>query len=225
MTQKVPPTVVGSRERRVSAMNAFSRPSSFVLPSVWVVVGHWLFRTLLRGRGTLDVSYLPPTVLVFYPLPLPLVPPCVTPSPCPHIAQARAASSPAEEGSWSNRGSALVFVVTMSMSPRDDDARDDGCIRIPVRGAQQTVEVYTEELPSDYNDVVDVLKAEIAPLDIWLRFAVSGDFRASHRPSPMVLRNGSSAPEGNLNRSTHTNIWCPAGMFMSPAASAPSPDW
>ncbi|CAM9206048.1 unnamed protein product [Ectocarpus sp. 13 AM-2016] len=60
----------------------------------------------------------------------------------------------------------------MSMSPREDDVRDDGCIRIPVRGAQQTVEVYTEELPSDYNDVVDVLKAEIAPLDIWLRFAV-----------------------------------------------------
>lgn len=59
------------------------------------------------------------------------------------------------------------------MSPRDEDRRDDGCIRIPVRGAQQTVEVYTEELPSDYNDVVDVLKAEIAPLDIWLRFAVS----------------------------------------------------
>lgn len=61
----------------------------------------------------------------------------------------------------------------MSMSPRDEDRRDDGCIRIPVRGAQQTVEVYTEELPGDYNDVVDVLKAEIAPLDIWLRFAVS----------------------------------------------------
>lgn len=62
----------------------------------------------------------------------------------------------------------------MSMSPRDEeDVSDDGCIRIPVRGAQQTVEVYTEELPGDYNDVVDVLKAEIAPLDIWLRFAVS----------------------------------------------------
>lgn len=60
------------------------------------------------------------------------------------------------------------------MSPRDDD-RDDGCIRIPVRGAQQTVEVYTDDLPGDYNDVVDVLKAEIAPLDIWLRFAVSLD--------------------------------------------------
>lgn len=58
------------------------------------------------------------------------------------------------------------------MLPRNEDSRDDGCIRIPVRGAQQTVEVYTDDLPGDYNDVVDVLKAEIAPLDIWLRFAV-----------------------------------------------------
>lgn len=61
----------------------------------------------------------------------------------------------------------------MSMSPRDESMRDDGCIRIPVRHAKQTVEVYTDDLPGDYNDVVDVLKAEIAPLDIWLRFAVS----------------------------------------------------
>lgn len=60
----------------------------------------------------------------------------------------------------------------MSMSPAAEDEQDDNCIRIPVRGANQTVEVYTDELPGDYNDVVDVLKAEIAPLDIWLRFAV-----------------------------------------------------
>ncbi|CAM9129407.1 unnamed protein product, partial [Choristocarpus tenellus] len=73
----------------------------------------------------------------------------------------------------------------MSMSPRSDDEVDDRCIRIPVRGAEQRVEVYTDELPNDYNDVVDVLKAEIAPLDIWLRFAVEyhrqgleGHFRA-----------------------------------------------
>ena len=61
----------------------------------------------------------------------------------------------------------------MSMSQRYDDDQDEGCIRIPVRGAHQTVEVYIDDLPSDFNDVVDVLKAEIAPLDIWLRFAVS----------------------------------------------------
>ena len=58
------------------------------------------------------------------------------------------------------------------MSPSSEDEQDDNCIRIPVRGANQTVEVYTDELPGDYNDVVDVLKAEIAPLDIWLRFSV-----------------------------------------------------
>lgn len=62
------------------------------------------------------------------------------------------------------------------MSPAPEDEQDDNCIRIPVRGANQTVEVYTDELPGDYNDVVDVLKAEIAPLDIWLRFAVRETF-------------------------------------------------
>ncbi len=83
----------------------------------------------------------------------------------------------------------------MSMSPRDEeDNGDDGCIRIPVRGAQQTVEVYTEELPSDYNDVVDVLKAEIAPLDIWLRFAVSG-FRAYREGLTPFVHYLISAPQ------------------------------
>ncbi|CAM9217141.1 unnamed protein product [Discosporangium mesarthrocarpum] len=58
----------------------------------------------------------------------------------------------------------------MSMSPRHDE--DDGVIHIPVRGAELTIEVLSNELPTDYNLVVDALKAEIAPLDIWLRFAV-----------------------------------------------------
>ena len=72
----------------------------------------------------------------------------------------------------------------MSMSPRDDDEQDDGCIRIPVRGARQTVEVYTDDLPADFNDVVDVLKAEIAPLDIWLRFAVSSHDTSQFQKGP-----------------------------------------
>lgn len=74
----------------------------------------------------------------------------------------------------------------MSMSPRRDDDKDDSCIRIPVRGANQTVEVYTDELPADYNDVVDVLKAEIAPLDIWLRFAVSD--KSDDHPLSLAIR-------------------------------------
>lgn len=112
---------------------------------------------------------------------LPL-PPTATPVRPSHkhklLLQADHDTLPGRKAAAQTEVFALVFIVTMSMSPRDDDERDDGCIRIPVRGAQQTVEVYTEELPSDYNDVVDVLKAEIAPLDIWLRFAVSGYCRS-----------------------------------------------
>lgn len=63
--------------------------------------------------------------------------------------------------------------LVMSMSPRDEDHGKTDSISIPVRGSSAVVEVYTDDLPGDYNDVVDVLKAEIAPLDIWLRFAVS----------------------------------------------------
>ncbi|CAM9716511.1 unnamed protein product [Chrysoparadoxa australica] len=50
---------------------------------------------------------------------------------------------------------------------------EDEFISIPVRGSDQTVQVYTDELPPDINDVVDVLKAEVAPLDTWLAFAVA----------------------------------------------------
>jgi RNA polymerase-associated protein CTR9 len=45
-------------------------------------------------------------------------------------------------------------------------------INIPVRGNNSTVQVFKDELPSVILDVVDVLKAEVAPLDIWLKFAV-----------------------------------------------------
>ena len=40
-------------------------------------------------------------------------------------------------------------------------------------GSSEGVEVFIDELPSDVNDLIDVLKAEMAPLEIWLQFAVS----------------------------------------------------
>ena len=45
-------------------------------------------------------------------------------------------------------------------------------IFIPVRESDEGVEVFVDELPEDVNDLIDVLKAETAPLDIWLQFAV-----------------------------------------------------
>ena len=45
-------------------------------------------------------------------------------------------------------------------------------ILIPVQGSEEVVEVQINELPDDANDVIDILQAEVAPLDLWLRFAV-----------------------------------------------------
>jgi tetratricopeptide (TPR) repeat protein len=45
-------------------------------------------------------------------------------------------------------------------------------ILIPVQGSEEVVEVSCAELPDDANDIVDILQAEMAPLDLWLKFAV-----------------------------------------------------
>lgn len=45
-------------------------------------------------------------------------------------------------------------------------------ILIPVHGSDESVRVKVSELPKDANDIVDILKAELAPLDVWLQFAV-----------------------------------------------------
>ena len=45
-------------------------------------------------------------------------------------------------------------------------------ILIPVQNSEEVVEVPVDELPEDENDVIDILQAEVAPLDLWLRFAV-----------------------------------------------------
>eukprot|EP01114_Cavostelium_apophysatum_P004221 TRINITY_DN1439_c0_g2_i1.p1 TRINITY_DN1439_c0_g2~~TRINITY_DN1439_c0_g2_i1.p1 ORF type:complete len:1096 (-),score=375.65 TRINITY_DN1439_c0_g2_i1:61-3174(-) len=44
---------------------------------------------------------------------------------------------------------------------------------IPVQGSDEQIEVREDELPADPVDIVDILKAELAPLDTWLSFAVA----------------------------------------------------
>ncbi len=46
-------------------------------------------------------------------------------------------------------------------------------IIIPVRGSSNTVEVFNDELPEDPADVIDLLRAELAPLNTWCEFAVA----------------------------------------------------
>jgi predicted PurR-regulated permease PerM len=45
-------------------------------------------------------------------------------------------------------------------------------ISIPVYNTDQSVEVFTDELPEDASDLMSILKGETAPLDVWLQFAV-----------------------------------------------------
>jgi RNA polymerase-associated protein CTR9 len=45
-------------------------------------------------------------------------------------------------------------------------------ILIPIQGSEEVVEIPINELPKDPNELVDILKAETAPLTIWLKCAV-----------------------------------------------------
>lgn len=47
---------------------------------------------------------------------------------------------------------------------------------IPIRNSEEQVEVELDNLPEDDNDILEILKAEQAPLDLWLAIAVSGAF-------------------------------------------------
>ncbi|ERM95393.1 hypothetical protein AMTR_s00008p00223640 [Amborella trichopoda] len=45
------------------------------------------------------------------------------------------------------------------------------CIYIPVQNSEEEVRVALDQLPRDATDIVDVLKPEQAPLDLWLIIA------------------------------------------------------
>lgn len=45
-------------------------------------------------------------------------------------------------------------------------------ILIPVRDSEEVVRVERDQLPDDVTDIIDILKAELAPLSIWLEFAI-----------------------------------------------------
>jgi hypothetical protein len=49
----------------------------------------------------------------------------------------------------------------------------DRSIHIPIANSAEYVQIFPDELPSDANEVIDVLKAECAPLKIWRAVAVS----------------------------------------------------
>ncbi|KAF1335705.1 Rna polymerase-associated protein ctr9, partial [Globisporangium splendens] len=54
----------------------------------------------------------------------------------------------------------------------DVDEGKQRSLLIPVKNSDQAVEVFADEIPDDVNDIIDILRAEVAPLDVWLQFAV-----------------------------------------------------
>ena len=48
---------------------------------------------------------------------------------------------------------------------------NDAYISIPVQGTDEQVLVSTSELPSEPEDLLELLKGEFAPLNVWLDFA------------------------------------------------------
>lgn len=46
------------------------------------------------------------------------------------------------------------------------------CVYIPVQNSDEEVRVSLDQLPRDASDILDILKAEQAPLDLWLVIAV-----------------------------------------------------
>mmetsp|Transcript_12762 Transcript_12762/g.41851 ORF Transcript_12762/g.41851 Transcript_12762/m.41851 type:complete len:137 (-) Transcript_12762:3789-4199(-) len=60
-------------------------------------------------------------------------------------------------------------------------------IIIPVRGSSNTVEIFNDELPEDPADVIDLLRAELAPLDTWCEFAVAYHRQGRHAQFREIL--------------------------------------
>ena len=46
------------------------------------------------------------------------------------------------------------------------------CVYIPVQNSEEEVRVAPDQLPRDAIDILDILMAEQAPLDLWLIIAV-----------------------------------------------------
>jgi len=47
------------------------------------------------------------------------------------------------------------------------------CIEIPLRGSNEVVEVFLDDLPLDPAEIKDIIISEAAPIDLFLHFAVS----------------------------------------------------
>lgn len=73
-------------------------------------------------------------------------------------------------------------------SPRNMSA----CVYIPVQNSEEEVRVVLDQLPRDASDIVDILKAEQAPLDLWLIIAREYFKQGKIEQFRQILEEGSS---------------------------------
>jgi len=71
-------------------------------------------------------------------------------------------------------------------------------ILIPIRNSDQVVEVKIAELPEDPTDIIDILKAELAPLDLWLQFAITYYKLGNIDAFKLILSEGTEPAIGQL---------------------------
>ncbi|KAL9676889.1 hypothetical protein QQ045_005110 [Rhodiola kirilowii] len=66
------------------------------------------------------------------------------------------------------------------------------CVYIPVQNSEEEVRVVLDQLPRDASDILDILKAEQAPLDLWLIIAREYFKQGKVEQFKQILEEGSS---------------------------------
>ncbi|PHU11659.1 Protein CTR9 -like protein [Capsicum chinense] len=66
------------------------------------------------------------------------------------------------------------------------------CVYIPVQNSEEEVRVALDQLPRDASDILDILKAEQAPLDLWLIIAREYFKQGKIDQFRQILEEGSS---------------------------------
>lgn len=77
------------------------------------------------------------------------------------------------EGETEKRSSSSRQRARARERERINQSYDMACVYIPVQNSEEEVRVALDMLPRDAADILDILKAEQAPLDLWLIIAVS----------------------------------------------------
>ena len=102
-------------------------------------------------------------------------------------------------------------------------------ILIPIgKSAGEVVEVPISGLPEDVNQIIEILQAEIAPLDLWIRFAVEYHKKGNDAAAKEILEEGGDDEVEKMEEYKHAtreraniqNIL--AGFYIAQARYRPS---